>query len=329
MNESAMSQHLDILRHEVNEIKHEFDYLNTLTLEFNARVQALNDIAKVKNFEYESLYDEYVTLNNKNENIRKIVDLMDIEISDIQSDNKFSYEKYYCGKDINIKLEEYSNALDIKQIELQQENEYLRKMINKKQEILNETKLKEIIQKDEEIENLNLNSKTIKIENIDFQAKTKILESELKENLDLILKERTQLSKILETNVLYDQSIENVKLNVEKLDDEIFFLKDSLKYLKEDIVKNGLNYEELKLKFEKLLKNLSLINKNYLNLTNYKENSIIQLENKKNEIVKRNEKIDMAQYHKGKVIDTLKELSTIKNYITISLAKKENSSEEN
>lgn len=74
---------------------------------------------------------------------------------------------------------------------------------------------------------------------------------------------------------------------------------------------------------------MSLINKNYLNLTNYKENSIIQLENKKNEIVKRNEKIDMAQYHKGKVIDTLKELSTIKNYITISLAKKENSSEEN
>ena len=37
----------------------------------------------------------------------------------------------------------------------------------------------------------------------------------------------------------------------------------------------------------------------------------------------------MAQYNKGKVIDTLKELSTIKNYITISLAKKETTSEEN
>lgn len=323
MNESAMTQHFDILKHELNEIKHELDYLNTFSSEFNSRLQALSEIAKVKNFEYESLYDEYVNLNNKNENIRKIVDLLDIEISDIQSDNKFSYEKYYCGKDINIKLEEYSKALDSKQIELQQENEYLRKMINKKQDILNETKLKEIIQKEEEIENLNLNSKTIKNENIDYLAKTKILENELKENLDLIIKERAQLSKILETNVLYDQSIENARLNVEKLDDEIKFLKDSYNYFKSDIVKNSLNYEELKLKFEKLLKNLSLINKNYLNLTNYKESSIVQLENKKNEIVKRNEKIDLAQFHKGKIIDSLKELSTIKNYINISLAKKD------
>lgn len=214
-------------------------------------------------------------------------------------------------------LLKYENELENKKKKLESQVEALKRLADEKYNTLSNGKCNWLVEKDNEINDVNNKLENNLKEKFDYNAKIQILQQEIQNNINIISKEKEQYNKIKETNLMYEDSIASadktlteVKLTLEKHDKEVISLK-------KDICDNSLNYQSLRSKVEFLLKKISNINRNNLSMTEFIENSLKNIEEKKDIVVKRDEQLDNAMFYKNKVIQTLKELNTIKKYLEI------------
>ncbi len=249
--------------------------------------------------------------------MRKIIDLIDLEGHEVQDENKFFYDKYGVGVDVQSKFLSYENELENKKRNLESEVEALRRISDEKYNNLVNGKNCLLAEKENVINEVQNKLENNMKENYYYNAKIHMLEQDLLNNIEILKKEKKEYDEIKKNNMVYDDSIASSN---KLLEENILIIeknKNEVVSIKKDILDNSLNYHELKSKVEFLLKKLSNINRNNLSLTEFIEKTINNISEKKEVIVKRDEKLDSAIYYKNKVIQTLKELSTVKKYLTI------------
>jgi hypothetical protein len=233
-----------------------------------------------------------------------------MEGHEVQEENKFLYEKYGIGVEVQDKLLKYENELDNKKKSLESEIESLKRLTDEKYNTLRLSKADLLYQLQMKVEN-NLKDK------FDYNAKVHILQQEIQTNIDVLNKERDQYNDIIKTNSMYEESIISTDRTLSEINCKIESDIKEVNYLKKDISDNCLNYQVLKGKVEFLLKKLSNINRNNLSITEFIEKSIQNISEKKDNVVERDKKLDSALFYKNKVVQTLKELNTVKKYLEI------------
>ena len=309
----------DFVKDQITDMYYDFNHLESNFRERLYKYQCLSELESLKDFQFQNLNDERVAIVSKNENLRKIVDLLELEASDIQNDNRFMFEKYSVGKEVQENLNVYEQELIKKQENLNFEVETLKKLVQEKQNVINSKKFNSLEEKELQLKQVENNIDIKMKEKIDYQSKIHYLQSEISKKMELLTNEKLQLEKIEQTNQLYDTSIQNANYSLKETDIEVEKQNKDALLLKNDIIKNSINYEELKYQIEILLKKVSTINKNNLSMSNFLQQAVNSLEEKKNMISKRNEKLDSAEYFKQKVINNLKEISTMKKYLELNI----------
>lgn len=208
--------------------------------------------------------------------------------------------------------------MENKKRNLENEIEALKRLADEKYNTISNGKCNWLVEKDNEINNVQNKLETNIKEKFDYNAKIQNLQKEIQSNMEVISKEKEQYNKIKETNLMYEDSIASADNTISQIELNLVKHNKELVSLKKDICDNSLNYQSLKNKVEFLLKKLSNINRNNLSMTEFIEKSVKNIEEKKDIVVERDQKLDMSVFYKNKVIQTLKELNTIKKYFEIN-----------
>lgn len=278
------------------------------------KYKTLKDFEYVKNFEKDNLKNDLFKIRIKNDNYNKIIDLMEIESSDLQEENKLMFEKYEKGNIMKEKLLIYEEDLNKKESNIQNEIESMKKLLENKSFQI-DVKIKEESKQEKTIKILKNKYENILKDNVQINQNISKLQLEINQNQNLKIIEQEHLEKVVLTNKLFFDSIASSKNLENQTQSNLKILILEKKNTINDINISHIDFNKMKLQVEIILKNFAFINKYHLKLSELLNNPILNLEKKLEKISKRNNKLELVILLKRKIIQILKELSIIKNYL--------------
>lgn len=310
---------LDSLDNEISDIKNkissyneEVGYYERRLIEKKMKLESFLERISKKGLlsNTESKNKEVSNLFQRNENSKRVINLMIDEIESIQEESKYIEEKIDNSYETKIKLNTFFVDLSRRISDVTNENNQLRNKIKIQNQAKEQStrELSIITNKFNEDNALlvnkeyEINKEKIKINKVvdEIEMSNKRLEEESTSNKD---------ENIMDNNDLMSKN-QYFKV-IEKLDDKRNILNENLKEINDEISKNKIEYLKLTNVVNEIKYNYAKISKNNLNNQSIVNQTIERLYEKVNCIAGKNEELEMSFEIKKKIINSLKEINSI------------------
>lgn len=314
----SLSQ-LDSLDNEISDIKNkissyneEVGYYERRIIEKRMKLESFLERISKKGLlsNMESKNEEVSNLFQRNENSKRVINLMIDEIESIQEESKYIEEKIENSYETKIKLNTFFVDLSRRISDVTNENNQLRNKIKIQNQAKEQStrELSIITNKFNEDNGLlvskeyEINKEKIKINKVldEIEMYNKRLEEESTSNKD---------ENNIDSSYLMDKN-KYLKV-IEKLDDKRNIINGNLMEINEEISKNKIEYLKLTNVFNEIKYNYAKISKNNLNNQSTVNQTIERLYEKVNCITGKNEELEMSFEIKKKIINSLKEINSI------------------
>lgn len=314
----SLSQ-LDSLDNEISDIKNkissyneEVGYYERRIIEKRMKLESFLERISKKGLlsNMESKNEEVSNLFQRNENSKRVINLMIDEIESIQEESKYIEEKIENSYETKIKLNTFFVDLSRRISDVTNENNQLRNKIKIQNQAKEQStrELSIITNKFNEDNGLlvskeyEINKEKIKINKVldEIEMYNKRLEEESTSNKD---------ENNIDSSYLMDKN-KYLKV-IEKLDDKRNIINGNLMEINEEISKNKIEYLKLTNVVNEIKYNYAKISKNNLNNQSIVNQTIERLYEKVNCITGKNEELEMSFEIKKKIINSLKEINSI------------------
>lgn len=314
----SLSQ-LDSLDNEISDIKNkissyneEVGYYERRIIEKRMKLESFLERISKKGLlsNMESKNEEVSNLFQRNENSKRVINLMIDEIESIQEESKYIEEKIENSYETKIKLNTFFVDLSRRISDVTNENNQLRNKIKIQNQAKEQStrELSIITNKFNEDNGLlvskeyEINKEKIKINKVldEIEMYNKRLEEESTSNKD---------ENNIDSSYLMDKN-KYLKV-IEKLDDKRNIINGNLMEINEEISKNKIEYLKLTNVVNEIKYNYAKISKNNLNNQSTVNQTIERLYEKVNCITGKNEELEMSFEIKKKIINSLKEINSI------------------